>query len=49
MVDVPWLAGVQEASGECSQTYGLIFEWSSVEPGVGLNELYGFLPTQDIL
>ena len=46
MVDVPWLAGVQEASGECSQTYGLIFEWSSVEPG---DDLYGSLPTQDIL
>jgi len=31
------LARVQEASGEDSQTYGVIFEWS----GVGLDYPYG--------
>lgn len=32
-----------------SQTYGLIFGWSCMEPGVGFNDPYMFLPTQDIL
>ena len=43
------LARVQEASGQHSQSCGLIFGWSCVEPGVGLDSLYGFLPSQDIL
>jgi len=38
-------AGVQEACGQCSQTYGLIFGWSCVEPGVGLSDPCGSLPT----
>ena len=31
-------AGVQEVSGHCSQSYGLIFGWSCVEPGVELSD-----------
>ena len=38
----------QEAFGLFSQTYGLISGWSHVEPGVGLDDPCGFLPTQDI-
>lgn len=30
-------------------TYGLIFGWPYMEPEVGLNDPYGFLPTQSIL
>ena len=41
--------GVQEVFGQCSQTYGLIFGWSCVELGIGLNDPCGSLPTQDIL
>ena len=43
------LAGVQEVSEQCSQTYNLISGWSCVEPGVGLDDPYGSIPTQDIL
>ena len=43
------LGGVQEASGQHSLTYGLIFERPCVEPRVGLNDLYGSLSTWDIL
>ena len=43
------LARVQQASGQCSQSYGLSFGWSHVEPGVGPSNPYGSLPTQDIL
>ena len=32
--------GVQEAPGQSSQTYGLIFGWSCMEP-VGVNDPYG--------
>ena len=30
-------------------TQGVIFGWFCVEPGVGLNDPYESLPTQDIL
>jgi len=40
------LVEVQDASGQCFQTYGLIFGWFSVEPGVGFDRS---IPTQDIL
>lgn len=43
------LAGDQEASGQCFQSYDLIFEWSRVEPEFGLDESCGYLLTQDIL
>ena len=36
-------------SGLSSQTCGLISGWSYVEPGVGLTDLYGSLPTWDTL
>ena len=39
----PQAARVQ-AFGQCSQTQGLNFECSSVEPGVGLHDPYGSLP-----
>ena len=42
------LARMQE-SGQCSQTYGLIFEWSCVGPGTGLEDPYEWLLTWDIL
>lgn len=42
------LAGVEEAFGQSSQPYGLIFELSCVEP-VGLSDSHGSLPTQDVL
>ena len=45
----PQAARVQEAFGQCSQIYGLIFEWSCVEPGVGLNDPYRSLPVLNIL
>jgi len=40
---------VQEASGQCSHPYGLSFVWSCVEPGVGLDDPSGSLPTQGII
>ena len=46
---LPQAAGVQEASGQCSQTYGLIFVWSCVELGVGHNGPCGCLLTRGIL
>jgi len=39
------LAGVQEASGQHSQTYGMMLAWSCLEPGVGLDDPYESLPT----
>ena len=36
-------------SGQCSQTQGLDFGYSYVEPGVGLSDPYGSLPTWGIL
>ena len=42
-------AAVQETFGQCSQTNGLIFGWSCVEPGVGLSDPCGSFTTQDIL
>jgi len=39
---------IQEVSGQRSQTHGLIFGRSYVEPGVGLNDPYGSHPTQDV-
>jgi len=35
--------------GQHSQTCGLISGWSSVKPGVGLDDPCGSFPTQDIL
>lgn len=46
---LPQAAGVQEATGQCSQTYGLIFVWSCVELGVGHNGPCGCLLTRGIL
>ncbi|XP_015136018.1 uncharacterized protein C11orf97 homolog isoform X2 [Gallus gallus] len=43
------LARVQQASGQRSQTYALIFGWSCVEPAVRLADPYGSLPTRDVL
>lgn len=40
--------GVQEMF-EHSQTYGLIFGWSCMEPGVGLDDPLRSLPIWDIL
>ena len=40
---------VQEAFGQCSQTSGWNLGWSSVEPGVGLNDPSGSLSICDIL
>lgn len=42
-------AGVKGVSGQRSQRYGLIFGWSSVEPGVVLDDPCGSLSTQDVL
>jgi len=42
-------AGVQGTFGQHSQTLGLNFVWSCVEPGVGLGDPCGSLPTQGIL
>mgnify|MGYP001859384664 FL=1 len=41
----PQAAGVPEAFGQCSQTQGLNFGWSCVEPGVGLDDPCGSIPT----
>lgn len=40
---------VQEASGQHSHSYGLCFEWSSVEPRVRLDDPHGSLLTWDSL
>lgn len=42
-------AGVQGASGQHPQTYGLIFGLSCAEPQAGLSGPYGSLPIQSIL
>jgi len=44
-------AGVQEASGQCSQIYDLIFGWHCVEPGarISYSDPSGSLPTWNIL
>ena len=42
-------AGVEGAFGHCPQTYALISGWCSVEPGVGLDDLYGYFSIWDIL
>jgi len=36
-------------SGQCSQTYGLVFRWSCVKPGVGLGDPYRSLIMQVVL
>lgn len=41
--------GIQDMLGQCSQTYGLIFRHSFVEPVVGLDDPYGFLPSLDVV
>lgn len=52
---LPWqwswhqAAGIQEASGQCTQIYGLIFRWSCVEPGFGFRDPYESLSTWNIL
>lgn len=43
------LATVQAVSGQLSQTYRLILGRSCVEPGVGINNPCGSLPTLDTL
>lgn len=43
------LTRVQESFGWCSQKYGLNYGWSCLEPGVGVYDLCGPLPTQDTL
>ena len=43
------LAGILEVSKQCTQTHGLIFGWSYVEPQVWLDDPYRSLPTWDIL
>lgn len=43
------LVGIHKVSGHCSQSYGLIFGLSCMEPGVGLNDSYEPLLTWDIL
>ena len=48
-LSAPNAARVQRVFGQCSQTHGLIFGWSCVEPGVGFDDLYQCLPTWDIL
>ena len=45
----PEIAGVQDASGQCSQTSALVLEWFCVEPGAGHGDPYGSLLTWDIL
>ena len=42
-------AGVQYAVGQHSQTHSLFFGWFFEDPGVGLNDPCGSLPTQDVL
>lgn len=42
-------ARVQKASVQCSQVYGLIFEWSCEEPIIGFDDPCVSLPAQDIL
>ena len=49
VMEVAATGASQEVSGQCSQMYGLMFGWSSVEPGVGLDDPYGSLPTWIIL
>lgn len=34
--------------GQCSQSHGLIFDWSFVDLGIGLSDPYKSLPTWDI-
>ena len=38
-----------QAFGHCSQTQGLVLGWFCEEPGVGLSDPWGSLPSQDIL
>ena len=41
-----WWQGWDEAAGKGRVK---VVGWARTEPGVGLNDLCGFLPTQDIL
>lgn len=45
----PQAAGVEGAFGHLYQTEGVNFGWYFVEPGVGLSNSYGSVPTWDIL
>lgn len=45
---VPWVVP-EEMFGQRSQTHSLIFGWFFVEPGVGLSDPCGSLPTWEIL
>ena len=45
----PHSAGVQVAFRQCPQIYSPIFGWSCVEAGVGLDDSYRSLLTQDII
>jgi len=49
LVSLGLKADEKQASGQCNQIDGLIFEWSYVEPGVGFDDPCGLLPTRDIL
>lgn len=48
VVGIKWAALTQEMP-QSSETYGLIFGCSCVEPGDGFNNPYRSLPTQGIL
>ena len=39
------LSRITEASGQCSQTYAVIFGMSCAEPRDGLDDSYGSLPS----
>lgn len=45
----PQAAGTQGAFGQQSQTFGLMFGWCCVEPGVGLHDPCGSVPAWDVL
>ena len=46
---LPGALGLEGEFAQRSQTLGLTSGWSCVEPGAGLNDPYGPLPTQDLL
>lgn len=41
--------GIQETLGQCSQTEILIFGWSCLESGIGLNDPCVSLPIEDVI
>ena len=44
----PEFARVQQATGQCSQSYGILRGWSCVETGVGPAGFYGSLSTSEL-